>query len=135
MSEGLTKLFRKISFGNGNMIAAGENNSFSFRIEDLPENIPKDVHFTIGYNPETREVNLHITRNVSDQSNKPKIVVVKFHLEALNEALPQIGKRMLNIFLNNLVNPSLILPKLTFIPLPAARAFRSNLFEDFLCNP
>ena len=103
MSEGLTKLFRKISFGNGNMIAAGENNSFSFRIEDLPENIPKDVHFTIGYNAETQEINLHITRNVSDQSNKPKIIVAKFHLDALNKALPQITKKMLNVFLVPLV--------------------------------
>jgi len=103
MSEGLTKLFRKISFGNGNMIAAGENNSFSFRIEDLPENIPKDVHFTIGYNAETQEINLHITRNVNDQSNKPKIIIAKFHLEAMNEALPQIAKRVLNVFVVPLV--------------------------------
>ena len=65
----------------------------------MPENIPKDVHFTIGYNAETQEINLHITRNVRDQSDKPKIIVAKFHLDALNEALPQIAKRMLNVFL------------------------------------
>jgi|SRR6185312_420414 len=94
----ITVMFKKLSFGNGNMIAIGDN-SFSFRIIDVRSNIPKDVHFTFGYNKETGDINLHVTRNVQDQNNKPHVKVAICHKDALNEALPKLGAKLIKLHL------------------------------------
>ncbi|MBS1529178.1 MAG: hypothetical protein JSU01_02625 [Bacteroidetes bacterium] len=91
-------MFKRISFGDGNMIAPGDN-SFSFRIDDFPAQIPKDVHFTFGYNKETGDINLHVTRNVQDQNDKPNVRVAIFHKDDLNRALPALAAKLIKVHL------------------------------------
>lgn len=50
-----------------------EENRISFSIEGMD----KGVHFTIAWNKETSDTNLHITRNTGDGSNKPYIRIIE----------------------------------------------------------
>jgi hypothetical protein len=45
--------------------------------------LPQDVHFSIAFNKESSEVNLHVTRNTGDQGNKPKIEIVRIGKQTL----------------------------------------------------
>lgn len=37
--------------------------------------LPKDIHYTISFNPNKPDLNFHITKNVSDYENKPQIKI------------------------------------------------------------
>jgi len=39
--------------------------------------LPMDIHYTLVYNEKYDDINLHLTRNVSDQNNKPHIKIFK----------------------------------------------------------
>lgn len=45
----------------------------SFRTAEIPE----DIHFTISWHENNSKINLHVTRNVPDGNNKPKIVIAE----------------------------------------------------------
>src|ERR1700743_1741142 len=47
--------------------------------------LPSDVHFTISFDPRNEDINFHITRNVSNQLNKPKITIACIHKELFKE--------------------------------------------------
>lgn len=61
--------------------------------------LPLDVHFTIGFDPRTKYIDLHITRNVADQKNKPKLTLIKFYRE---EILADLERMMLVVVRNHL---------------------------------
>lgn len=50
--------------------------------------LPPDVHFTIVFDEKLPDVNIHVTRNVSDPTNKPKIRIVEINKELLISLLP-----------------------------------------------
>ena len=54
---------------------------FSFGFKGLP----KDVHFTIAYNNNSPDVNIHITKNVGFQIDKPIIRIAVVDKKILNE--------------------------------------------------
>jgi len=53
------------------------------------KNLPKDVHFTISWNSE-KDIDLHLTRNVSDKDDKPQIPILKFEKKVIKEDLEPI---------------------------------------------
>jgi len=53
--------------------------SFSFK------GIPKNIHFTIGFDKRSSNINLHITKNTGDNNNKPKITIVEINKTVLKE--------------------------------------------------
>src|SRR5438876_4797974 len=58
-----------------------KNDRVSFRIKGLPD----DIHFTIAWHSDSPKINLHISRNTSAGSNKPKIVIAEIKKELLPE--------------------------------------------------
>lgn len=50
--------------------------------------LPKDVHFTLSYNEECEDVNIHLTRNTGDPKNKPQIGLVKINKKLLEKVGP-----------------------------------------------
>lgn len=67
----------------------------SFGFKGLPDNI----HFTIGFDDRSPDINLHITKNVADQTNKPKIRIACIDKILLEEIVPSLSVAMLNKFL------------------------------------
>lgn len=47
--------------------------------------LPSDVHFTISFDPRSENINFHITRNVSNSFDKPKITIACIHKELFQE--------------------------------------------------
>jgi len=68
---------------------------FSFGFKGLPDN----VHFTIGFDHRSPDINLHITKNVGDSTYKPKITIVCINKNLLEEIVPSLSLAMLNKFL------------------------------------
>ena len=67
----------------------------SFGFKGLPDNI----HFTIGFDDRSPDINIHITKNVADQTNKPKIRIACIDKILLEEIVPSLSIAMLNKFL------------------------------------
>jgi hypothetical protein len=64
----------------------------SFGFKSLPDNI----HFTISFDDRSPDINLHITKNVTDFKNKPKIRIVCIDKILLEEILPSLSVTFLN---------------------------------------
>lgn len=47
------------------------------RISFWFKGMPKDVHFTLAWNQATGRTNLHLTRNIGDGSDKPRVGIVE----------------------------------------------------------
>jgi hypothetical protein len=60
------------------------------------QGLPSDTHFTIGFDPRSSDINLHITKNVKDYKNKPKITVAKIDKTILEEDLEILLIKLLN---------------------------------------
>jgi hypothetical protein len=69
-----------------------KDDRISFRINGLPE----DIHFTISWHKNSSKVNLHITKNVGDEGNKPKIVIAEFKKSIIEELVSLIPVCILN---------------------------------------
>lgn len=61
------------------------------------EGLPDDVHFTLSHRPEDEYVNLHITRNIGDSGNKPKIEIARLHKDACVKMLEAFSTAYLHI--------------------------------------
>lgn len=61
--------------------------------------LPSDIHFTIGFDERTSDVNLHLTKNVSDKDNKPKIKIIVIEKKLFEEIIPEITLNLLYSFL------------------------------------
>jgi hypothetical protein len=96
----LADLFKRVSFGNGNMISPGYN-SLSFRIDNFPEGLPTDLHFTIAYIADRKEINLHVTRNFKgmDPKDKPKNDILVTTLDGLDTAAYGMGIQLIQAVL------------------------------------
>jgi len=53
------------------------------------KNLPKDVHFTVSWNGE-KDMDFHLTRNVSDKDDKPYIPILKIEREVIKEDVESI---------------------------------------------
>lgn len=62
-----------------------KENRISFRFNGMP----KDVHFTVAWNKETGKTNLHATRNIGNDRNKPYIKILEFD-KIFQEELAQL---------------------------------------------
>jgi hypothetical protein len=62
------------------------SNSISIGHKDLPEHI----HYTISLNEKSPFANFHVTKNVSDQNNKPQIKILQIKFEHLEDVLPKM---------------------------------------------
>lgn len=60
-----------------------KKNRISFSFKGLADS----VHFTIAWNNETGKMNLHITKNLGDGTNKPKFVIAYFNKDFLDELM------------------------------------------------
>jgi len=69
--------------------------SFSF------QGLPKGVHFTIAWNP-SGKMNLHVSKNIGDDNNKPKIVIAYFDRSLLDT----VSEYLSSIFFGQYFNPS-----------------------------
>jgi hypothetical protein len=106
----------------------------SFRYIGLPD----DIHITISFNPNSPDINLHVSRNL-DVENKPKVEVMRINKELLNEFQQNIG---LSIF-NSMLEPLPLKPyhlyseKCGYFPWdvlnvqPVQNAFEDNLVKSF----
>ncbi len=56
--------------------------------------LPDGVHFTIGFDPRSSYINLHLSKNGPDPNNKPKITIVKIEKEFLDSIAESISKRL-----------------------------------------
>jgi hypothetical protein len=72
-----------------------QEHMMSFRFNGMLE----DVHFSIAYNDNSPDINLHVTRNVGDAANKPKIEIVRITKIDAEELLPSLGTALLNLML------------------------------------
>lgn len=55
----------------------------SFRMTGILE----DIHFTVSWHPNSPKINLHLTRNISDERNKPKIVIAEIEKKVAAELM------------------------------------------------
>ena len=58
--------------------------------------LPEDTHFTISFDDKSPDINLHVTKNVSDPKNKPKITVVRINKTLLEKVAPSLTLSILN---------------------------------------
>ena len=61
--------------------------------------LPDDIHFTIGFDERTSDINLHLTKNVSDKNNKPQIKIIVIEKKLFEEIIPEITLNLLYSFL------------------------------------
>ncbi|MBK9477853.1 MAG: hypothetical protein KA450_01430 [Bacteroidia bacterium] len=91
--------------------------------------LPPKVHFTIGFDERTTDINLHVTKNVSDSKNKPKITVVKIEKRTLEEDAIKIVQKLYRKILKP-VNVEELVNKydyaLGFVPLPKIDDIEKN---------
>jgi len=73
------------------------------------EGLPADVHFTLSHRPQDDFVNLHVTRNLGNPRNKPKIEIARLNkdaclkmLEAFNIVFLQQGWKKLALDLSKI---------------------------------
>lgn len=90
---------RRISFGGGDFIWF-QPYCISFRFKGLfDRELPKTMHFTLAYNEDSPDINLHVTNNLSDEYDKPKVVIVIANKEIFKEKIEAFGADMLRLFL------------------------------------
>ncbi len=65
------------------------------------EGMQADVHISIAFNDNSPDVNLHLTRNTSDASNKPKIEIARISKKELDE----IAGYLPNLFFEKMLRP------------------------------
>ncbi|HWK02453.1 MAG TPA: hypothetical protein VNS58_02400 [Puia sp.] len=70
----------------------------SFRFPGLPD----DVHFSIGYDERSPDINFHVTRNTADASNKPKIVIARIDRQEWEAVLPGLTLNLIGKMLKPL---------------------------------
>lgn len=58
--------------------------------------LPKDTHFTISFDKKSADINFHITKNVADPTNKPKITIVCVDKLILEEITPSLFLSVVN---------------------------------------
>ncbi len=58
--------------------------------------LPSDVHFTISYDKRSDNINFHLTRNVSDTSNKPKITIACINKQLFRNLQPSLTGPIFN---------------------------------------
>ena len=58
--------------------------------------IPIDTHFTIGFDERSPDINLHITKNTADPTNKPKITIVTIDKTLLKQDINSLALKLLN---------------------------------------
>jgi hypothetical protein len=99
---------------------------------------PKDVHFTLSFHPNSDDMNFHVTRNTSDQKNKPQIVIAVVNKVSLESALTKLSKNIFYVFFEPLIIPKFCKipkrgyhPQLDFISLSN---FKDSKEADSLCN-
>ena len=63
------------------------------------EGIPKDVHFTIGFDGRSPDFNFHVTKNVIDTNNKPQIKIIEINKKLLENTIPFFTLSLLNFIL------------------------------------
>jgi hypothetical protein len=68
-----------------------KGNRISFRLDG----IPKDIHFTISWE-NSEKVNLHITKNIGDGTDKPKIVIIEINKSLVAEIVGFIPQLIIN---------------------------------------
>lgn len=61
--------------------------------------LPKDIHFTIGFDKRKPDVNFHITKNVPDHNNKPQLKIVVIDKKLFEVIFPEIGINIIKSFL------------------------------------
>ena len=57
------------------------------------------VHFTLSFSPNSDDINLHITRHVDDENNKPKIVIAIANKKVLENELSAFSKSIFQLVL------------------------------------
>lgn len=60
--------------------------------------LPHSIHFTIGYDGRSKDVNLHLTKNHSEPKNKPKIKILIIDKKTLEEIAPSLYLRLFIAF-------------------------------------
>jgi hypothetical protein len=58
--------------------------------------LPTDIHFTIGFDNRSPDINLHITKNTTDHTKKPKITVVTIDKTIFEQDINYLVLRLLN---------------------------------------
>lgn len=90
----MKKIINNVSINNDFWIQI-KTNLISFRFKGLP----KGVHFTIGFDERSSDVNFHVTNNHSNPDNKPQIKIVKIDKSHLEEIAPSFLISLLSLVL------------------------------------
>jgi hypothetical protein len=97
------EILKRISFDNGDFIWF-QPYCISFRFQGLiDQELPKNLHFTLAYNKETPDINLHITNNLSDEYDKPKVVIAIVNKAILKKRVETFTRTMLSLILEPVV--------------------------------
>lgn len=64
--------------------------------------LPDDVHYTISFSDLSTKVNLHVTKNVSDHTNKPQVKIIEIEKDLLEKIAPELMKKVLRMQLQPL---------------------------------
>jgi hypothetical protein len=109
----------------------------SFRVNSLP----KDIHFTIGFDERKTDFNFHITKNVPDPNNKPKLEIVLIDKKLFENAFPEIRLNIIKFLLEPISIDELkekYNNDVGFLSFDKLEKFKdyslSNLFESFKEN-
>lgn len=90
---------KRISFDGGDFIWF-QPYCISFRFKGLfNQELPKSLHFTLAYNEDSPDINLHVTNNLSDEFDKPKVVIAVANKVILKERLEAFDGDILRLFL------------------------------------
>jgi len=60
--------------------------------------LPEDVHFTIGFDGRSPDINIHLTKNTTDNKDKPHIKIVVINKELLKEEVMNIFHSIFRYF-------------------------------------
>lgn len=63
--------------------------------------LPKDIHFTVSFNSNNPDINLHITKNTNNKLDKPQITIVCIDKKLLDE----LSNDLIKVFFKNILKP------------------------------
>jgi len=63
---------------------------------NMTHKVPDNIHFTIAFNSDSKYVNLHLTKNVQNDEDKPAVRIVVIDKQLLEELAPYISNSIFN---------------------------------------
>ena len=135
----LVRNIRKKEINQPTITNISLENLFWFEIKEYlmsfgGNELPKNIHYTIAFNPSSEYINLHLTKNTTDSKNKPRITIAAIKKSELEELMPSLANALFRAIFEPVNIEAFISNKNVFFMANGKflRSKSSDLFRDRL---